>query len=151
MLISFSRVHGYQRQCFRYDWNGARGSCGTIVSLGRVASFFCAVRARSMDAGEAELAQRLKSIVETEGSTTVQPDCLADGPAPLLESSFRGSHLARPCAPPKLSPAPKGWWFLLIGLIVGLVIAAVVFLLCRKSEQQKPSNIRKSKKISLVI
>lgn len=89
---------------------------------------------------EAQLRDRLKSIVETEGSTVVEPACLSDESLPVLESAFRGAcDPSRIVRPPTLDPesapkwvAPKGWMFILAGIAVGVILAIVCFLTCRK-------------------
>lgn len=90
-----------------------------------------------MTEGEAQLRDRLKSIVETEGSAVVEPSCLSDDSSPVLESAFRSA-----CGPvtitkpfydaPSARSMPKGWMLIAAGIAVGLVLAVVFFLTCRK-------------------
>lgn len=83
--------------------------------------------------GESQLRERLRSIVDNEGVTTVEPACLSE--QSLTDTTFKGgvaSHLP----PRSLSSAPasaqsKGWLLLLVGCILGLILAGVVFVVCR--------------------
>ena len=95
---------------------------------------------------EAQLRDRLKSIVEQEGSAVVEPSCLSDECAPVLESAFRSA-----CEPVKIlskqpfqeaapTRAPKGWVLIAAGIAVGLILAVVFFLTCRK----RPSDEKRS-------
>lgn len=89
---------------------------------------------------EAQLRDRLKSIVETEGSAIVEPACLSDESVPVLDSAFRGAcDPSRIVTPPILAPEsapkramPKGWVLILAGVAVGLILATVCFLTCRR-------------------
>ena len=96
-----------------------------------------------MAEAEAQLRDRLKSIVETEGSAVVEPSCLSDDSALVLESAFRSA-----CEPVKIlskqsfheataptRASPKGWMLIAAGVAVGLILVVVFFLTCRKSKR----------------
>ena len=100
-----------------------------------------------MAEAETQLRDRLKSIVEQEGSAVVEPSCLSDDScAPVLENAFRSA-----CEPVKImskqdfqkaapTRAPKGWMLIAAGVAIGLILAVVVFLTCRK----RPSTDKRS-------
>ena len=101
---------------------------------------------------ETQLRDRLKSIVEQEGSAVVEPSCLSDDScAPVLESAFRSACESKQdfqkAAPTR---APKGWMLIAAGVAVGLILAVVVFLTCRKRpSEDKRSGRRQARRQSV--
>lgn len=112
---------------------------------------------------EEQLRERLKAIVDKEGSTLVEPSCLsgecaalpplpsaAAAPAALFDAPtppvYRGVSacdyplVAR--TPPAPASAPKGWVLLLAGAVVGLILAAVCYLVCKRPSA--PTGTRRS-------
>ena len=104
-----------------------------------------------MAEAEAQLRDRLKSIVETEGTAVVEPSCLSDDPVPVLETAFRGACEPLPRSVPLQSEAPakampKQWLLVLAGLVVGLILATVGFLACRKRPSGRRSTRRQARR-----
>ena len=87
---------------------------------------------------EEQLRSRLKSILDVEGATVVEPPCLADmdtGPRPS-ERSVATQYIA--CAPlhdtVQPSSQPRGWLLLIVGAIVGIAVMGVIFIIFRKDK-----------------
>ena len=89
-----------------------------------------------MDDQTHELRTRLKHIIDTEGLTTVEPSYLCKASETAIELNKQSVN---PLLPDKQNK--KVWVFLIVGGVIGIIVASIMFAICRwfASPQTHPS------------